>query len=267
MMPDVRQVGQDLPINFQRDIHYIETVLMQYGAQRIILYGSLARGDYRTTSDIDICVDELPPQHFFRALATCLMQIDHPFSIIDLANTDGYLRERILTEGKVIAMSFDKFTEEVSFGLENLEKIYQRIVKFSGRDFAEDIVIAALAYECLGYYNALEHLMIRILKYLTLDIPSGGHSHKETLRLFKTVLQNKNIPSEATTISPLENLMAFRHVATHGYSTLIDGTKLKYVVADVLTTHTAFKTLFETILLSLTPHPPGETSVTNKTGT
>ena len=48
------------------------SVLSRYGAEQIILYGSMARGTYSANSDIDRCVEGLPSQNFFRALAECL---------------------------------------------------------------------------------------------------------------------------------------------------------------------------------------------------
>lgn len=40
-----------------RDIEKVESILLRHGALKIILYGSLARGDYRVDSDIDICFE------------------------------------------------------------------------------------------------------------------------------------------------------------------------------------------------------------------
>lgn len=84
------------------DLTMAGSVLSRYGANQVILYGSMSRGDYRTDSDIDLCVEGLPRKNFFRALAECLMASHRSLSIVDLDNTHGYFRERILTEGKVL---------------------------------------------------------------------------------------------------------------------------------------------------------------------
>ncbi|MDZ7289647.1 MAG: nucleotidyltransferase domain-containing protein [candidate division KSB1 bacterium] len=76
--------------------------MLHYGAVKIILYGSLARGDYRPNSDIDICVEGLPDQNYFRALAECLMKARHSVSVLDFKNVWGQFRERILQEGKIL---------------------------------------------------------------------------------------------------------------------------------------------------------------------
>ncbi len=91
-----------LPIQFQPDIQKLVAILEKYSIRKVILYGSVARGDQRPDSDLDICVDGLSSEHFFRALGECLLTTDRPVSIIDFQNTHGYLRQRILEEGRVI---------------------------------------------------------------------------------------------------------------------------------------------------------------------
>jgi len=93
---------EEFPPDILQDIRQIESTLRRHGAAKIILYGSLARGDYRADSDIDICVVGLPERKFFRALAECLMNTQRRMSVLDLQGVRGYLRERILEEGKVL---------------------------------------------------------------------------------------------------------------------------------------------------------------------
>lgn len=90
------------PDDIRRDLREASSILRNYGAQKVILYGSLARGNYRVDSDIDICVEGLPDQNYFRAFAECLMKARRRISVLDLRNTRGYFRERILNEGKII---------------------------------------------------------------------------------------------------------------------------------------------------------------------
>lgn len=90
------------PLDFQEDLAKVRSILLGHGAKKIILYGSLARGDYRPDSDIDLCVEGLPDRNFFRALAECLMNARHHVSVLDFKNARGYLRERILKEGRLL---------------------------------------------------------------------------------------------------------------------------------------------------------------------
>jgi len=86
----------------RQDLQRVIEILKRHGAQQIILYGSYARGTARPTSDLDLCEAGIPPDHYFRAWAECLMIADTPVSILDLAAVKGYLRERILREGKML---------------------------------------------------------------------------------------------------------------------------------------------------------------------
>jgi predicted nucleotidyltransferase len=90
------------PADLMQDIRKIRSILLRYGASKIILYGSFARGDYRANSDIDICVAGLSNKNYFRAIAECLMKAKRHVSVLDLQTVHGYLRDRILQEGRII---------------------------------------------------------------------------------------------------------------------------------------------------------------------
>jgi len=90
------------PKDIIEDIEIIESILLRLGALRIIVYGSLARGDYKSDSDIDICFDGIPHKNYFRAVAECLMKTKRRVSVLDFENIHGYFRKRILKEGKVL---------------------------------------------------------------------------------------------------------------------------------------------------------------------
>lgn len=247
-MDNLQLTDKTFPKDILQDIQTIEKILLHHGAAKVILYGSLARGDYHAASDIDICVEGLPDKNYFRAFAECMMQTQRSMSILDFADTYGYLRERILEEGKIIAMSSGKLREEIEFGLENLERVYLNISKFSQQDISKDIVVAALTYECFGYYNAIEHLIIRFLKYLGVEIPTGQFSHRDILRNFYDIARDKGFDIDSTTSSAVENLMAFRHVATKIYSFLIDWDKLEAIIDDIQSNHESIKQIFVNIL-------------------
>lgn len=234
-----------LPSDIARSIQIIEKILLRHGANKVILYGSLARGDHHAQSDIDICVEGLPDQNYFRAYAECLMQTQHAMSVLDFSNTTGYFRQRIIEEGKIIAMNVTKLSEEITFGLENLDKIHNNITLFSQQTtIDENILTAALTYECFGYYNAIEHLMLRFIKSLQLETPRGQFSHRDTLKRFYNILETYQIEKDELIIASIENLMAFRHVATKIYSFLIDTNKLKAIVNEIQENHGQINALF-----------------------
>ena len=106
-------------------------------------------------------------------------------------------------------MDQNELRQEILFGLENLEKIYINISNFTQQNISEEVKVTALTYECFGYYNAIEHIIIRVLKYLRIGIPSGKFSHRDTLRTFETVVNEDHIEIDEDLIKIVENLMAF----------------------------------------------------------
>lgn len=148
-------------------------------------------------------------------------------------------------------MKFDELNKEINFGLENLDRIYQTILKFLNQKIEKEIRTSALTYECFGYYNAIEHLIIRLIKHFGLTAPSGQFSHRDILRLFKDYVASAKIEYDDDLIISIENLMAFRHVATKIYSFLIDWEKLDVIIELIKTRHNEIRQLFYEILESI----------------
>ncbi len=92
----------EIPEPFRNDIKIVLNILKSYKVRKVILYGSVARGDFRTDSDLDICVEGLKDEVFFIALAECLISTEHAISLVDLKSIHGYFRERVLKEGKIL---------------------------------------------------------------------------------------------------------------------------------------------------------------------
>ncbi|MCL6475429.1 MAG: hypothetical protein K6U75_10305 [Firmicutes bacterium] len=148
-------------------------------------------------------------------------------------------------------MKLDRLREEVEFGLGNLNKIHERIKEFARASVELSILQSALTYECIGYYNALEHLIVRVLKGLGKPIPSGPSSHKDTLRLFGEILTKVGMLDTQSAVEFIEELMAFRHVTTKIYGFLIDWGKLKSVVDQIQQRHGLLETLFDELMQRL----------------
>ncbi len=148
-------------------------------------------------------------------------------------------------------MKLDRVREEVDFGLGNLSQIHERIKEFARASVDPSILQSALTYECIGYYNALEHLIIRVLKGLGQPIPSGPSSHKDTVRLFGEILTKVGLRDARSAVEFIEDLMAFRHVTTKIYGFLIDWSKLKSVVDQIQQRHGLLETLFNELMQRL----------------
>lgn len=73
----------------------------KFGARRVILFGSLARSDYfHLRSDIDLAVEGVSPQNFWRAWAALdTVAPEFEFDLIDIETAPAALRQQIEQEG------------------------------------------------------------------------------------------------------------------------------------------------------------------------
>jgi uncharacterized protein len=92
----------DIPEDFREDVMTVIDILKPYHVRRVILYGSVARGDFHKDSDLDFCVEGLDASSFFIALAECLLNTRHSISIVDLDSLHGYFLDRVLHEGTIV---------------------------------------------------------------------------------------------------------------------------------------------------------------------
>lgn len=145
-------------------------------------------------------------------------------------------------------MNIDRLREEIEFGLQNLDEVYSRILKFRNTDVDVQILLSALSYECIGYFNAVEHLIIRFLKSLQKPVPSGPTSHRDTLLLFENVSRECGFHISQGVMQFMRDMMAFRHVATKIYGFLIDWDKLKVIVDGIEKNHIMTKQAFIDLL-------------------
>ena len=72
----------------------------EYGAQRVVLFGSLTRDTFDAHSDIDIGVSGIEPTRFYRAVAH-VTETEEAFDldILDLDACPQKLREHIIRHG------------------------------------------------------------------------------------------------------------------------------------------------------------------------
>jgi len=80
-----------IPKIFARDVRRAVKILRAAGCSEIFLFGSIARGRVRVSSDLDIAVHGLPPKQFFRVLGKLLMELDHSVDLIDLDTPDPFV--------------------------------------------------------------------------------------------------------------------------------------------------------------------------------
>ncbi|MFQ6055858.1 MAG: nucleotidyltransferase family protein [Methanosarcinales archaeon] len=81
----------------------IKTALIREdkGIKKIILFGSVAEGNFTLNSDIDIAV-ECSSDKYFRLVSLVQDVSKFKVDLIDLNTVKGYIKERINTRGKII---------------------------------------------------------------------------------------------------------------------------------------------------------------------
>ncbi|BAS28162.1 nucleotidyltransferase family protein [Limnochorda pilosa] len=74
----------------------------EFGATRVYLFGSLARGWARLTSDIDLAVEGLAADLYLQACARIEAETDLPVDLVDLREAPPSLVRRVHEEGEVL---------------------------------------------------------------------------------------------------------------------------------------------------------------------
>lgn len=151
-------------------------------------------------------------------------------------------------------MTPQEFRQELLFGLENLQKVKNNIDDFQTTGSTPQMRNSATTYACMGYFNALEHMMIRLLKFSGTTLPSGPASHQLILAEFQNAIAKISVPFDD--IDSFKRLLGFRHVATKIYGFLIDDEKLAQVIATIQAHHDAFVQLFQNAMQKLAPIAP-----------
>jgi predicted nucleotidyltransferase len=73
-----------VPPDYQADLERAAQILKEAGCTKIFLFGSLAEGNLREGSDIDLAVRGCPPKEYFHVWGQLLRELQHPVDLIDL---------------------------------------------------------------------------------------------------------------------------------------------------------------------------------------
>ena len=73
-----------IPPPYKADIERAIRILKEAGCREIFLFGSIAEGNSKDTSDIDLAVRGCPNGMFFRLLGRLTLELEHPVDLIDL---------------------------------------------------------------------------------------------------------------------------------------------------------------------------------------
>lgn len=71
----------------------------RYGADRVLLFGSLAVGEHHAGSDVDLAASGVPAARYFAALGDLMEIFGAPVDLVRLEEAPPSLAERIEAEG------------------------------------------------------------------------------------------------------------------------------------------------------------------------
>ena len=80
----------------------VSLLVDKYGARRVFLFGSFARGESGEGSDIDLAVEGLPESEFFNAYGELLYTLSREVDLLDLSGAKNGLRERVKRKGVLL---------------------------------------------------------------------------------------------------------------------------------------------------------------------
>ena len=79
----------------------VRLLRQRYGVDHVTLFGSLATGDVREASDVDLAVEGLDPSKYFAALTDLMTLFRVPVDLVRVENAPSTLKARILAEGRL----------------------------------------------------------------------------------------------------------------------------------------------------------------------
>jgi len=90
----------NLPGKIGENITRAIAILKAAGCTDIFLFGSLARGDPSSASDIDLAVRGCPKGAFFRVLGKLMMELEYPVDVVNLDRPNDF-NEYLEREGEL----------------------------------------------------------------------------------------------------------------------------------------------------------------------
>jgi predicted nucleotidyltransferase len=76
-----------------------QLLMERYGARRVVLFGSFARGNTTERSDVDLAVEGLDPAGYFTAIADLTGLLDTPVDLVEIERAPPSLLARLALEG------------------------------------------------------------------------------------------------------------------------------------------------------------------------
>lgn len=150
-------------------------------------------------------------------------------------------------------MSVEDLIEEIEIEFEYIETVLDELETLDKKppDVEPSIVEVTAAGAFLhNYYNGIENIFKRILKFNKLRQEENKDWHKELLQKFHN-RENTFAFLDDPVYEDLLEILKFRHFFVHGYGFFLQWNMLKPLIKKAIRSHPKFKTLCNGYTLSL----------------
>ena len=90
-----------IPNEYRADVARAVEICKAEGCRDVLIFGSVAAGQHRPQSDLDIGVRGCPPEHFYRLLGRLMDELTHPVDLVDL-DLETRLAESLEQEDQLV---------------------------------------------------------------------------------------------------------------------------------------------------------------------
>jgi len=205
----------------------------RYGIKRAIVFGSAREGKpWHEGSDLDLAVEGLAPEYFFRAYSE-LHELLPPGFMLDLVSLEDApleLRARVLGEVKMAEDPMSAVKGLVTDEIRTLERLVGQMDQLlvTRADPPTWIELHAMASLLHGFYTGVESIFERIVIHLGEGMPKGEFWHRDLLE--QVAVEYKKLrPAviDEQLQTTLKSYLDFRHFFRHAYGVNLEWIKLR----------------------------------------
>jgi len=217
----------------------------QFGARRVILFGSLAgQGPWHDASDIDLAVEGLPPEEFFRAYSACrdllLPQgLGLDLDLVPLEDAYPGMRARILGEVKMSDDPVQALKSLIEDELVSLERVVESVKEALALlpDTPSQFELHGLAAYIYQFYTGVESIFQRIAVQLGEGLPRGAYWHVDLLdQMAEAQEGTRPAVIDEPLRARLKDYLDFRHFFRHAYAYTLEWNKMRWKVESMAET-------------------------------
>jgi predicted nucleotidyltransferase len=214
----------------ERCVEYLKT---RYNPRRVLVFGSALRpGQWHQGSDLDIAVEGLPPEHFFRIWSELddLLPRGLRLDLVPLEDASPELRARILGEVDVPDDPVLALRGLVEDELRALTRIAVKMRETLDRlaDPPTEVELQAIASYLHQFYTGIESIFERIALQLDGGLPRGAMWHLDLLNQMAEARPGlRPAVIDEQLWSRLKLYLDFRHFFRHAYGFELRWVKLR----------------------------------------